>query len=369
MTNRIRLFLSGDVMTGRGIDQVLPHPAGTSLYEPFVRDARDYVRLAELRRGKIRRPITWEYIWGDGLPELRQADRRIINLETAITRSDDPWPGKEIHYRMDPANIACLTAAGIDCCCLANNHVLDWGYSGLLETLRTLDAAGLAHCGAGRNIAEAAAPAVLDVPGKGRALVFSLGMPSSGVPHAWAADKDRPGVNFLDDLSEQTAGRIADQVGQVKQPGDVAVVSIHWGGNWGYDVSETETAFARRLIDGGVQIVHGHSSHHVKALEVYHDQLILYGCGDLLNDYEGIGGYRAYRSDLALMYFPTLDAQTGGLLDLRLVPMRVKHFRLNRASATDAHWLCNRLNQEAQMFGTRLQLDGETGTLAWAPPP
>jgi poly-gamma-glutamate synthesis protein (capsule biosynthesis protein) len=74
---------------------------------------------------------------------------------------------------MHPRNIDCITGARIDCCCLANNHVLDWGYDGLAETLRTLDAAGIAHTGAGRDAAEAAAPAVLDVPGKGRVLVFS----------------------------------------------------------------------------------------------------------------------------------------------------------------------------------------------------
>ena len=76
---------------------------------------------------------------------------------------------------MHPGNIDCITAARIDLCCLANNHILDWGYDGLAETLRTLDPAGIAHVGAGRNAAEAAAPAVLDVPRKGRVLVFSYG--------------------------------------------------------------------------------------------------------------------------------------------------------------------------------------------------
>jgi poly-gamma-glutamate synthesis protein (capsule biosynthesis protein) len=76
---------------------------------------------------------------------------RIVNLETSITTSGDYWPGKEVHYRMNPRNIGSLTAAGIDCCALANNHVLDWGYEGLAETLATLDRAGIKHAGAGRN--------------------------------------------------------------------------------------------------------------------------------------------------------------------------------------------------------------------------
>jgi poly-gamma-glutamate capsule biosynthesis protein CapA/YwtB (metallophosphatase superfamily) len=157
----IRLFLCGDVMTGRGIDQVLPHPTDPTLHEPYIGDARSYVERAESVNGAIPRPVEFDYIWGDALAELDRAgvDLRIINLETSITSSEDYWRDKEIHYRMHPRNIDCITAARIDCCCLANNHVLDWGYDGLAETLRTLDAAGIAHTGAGRDAVEAAAPA------------------------------------------------------------------------------------------------------------------------------------------------------------------------------------------------------------------
>ncbi|MFD2270191.1 CapA family protein [Undibacterium arcticum] len=143
-------------------------------------------------------------------------------------------------------------------------------------------------------------------------LVFGYGMESSGVPPEWAATKDRSGVNLLRDLSARSVAAIAKQVGAHKQAGDIVVTSIHWGGNWGYEISTDERVFAQRLIDNaGVDVVHGHSAHHVKGIEVYHGRPILYGCGDFLNDYEGIGGYEAYRSDLALMYFPTLDAATG----------------------------------------------------------
>src|SRR5437899_11862103 len=124
----IRLFLCGDAMTGRGIDQALPHPVSPVLYEPYVRDAQEYVDLAEKANGPIRRPVTFDYIWGDVLQELERAEvnLRIINLETAITSAETPWRGKGIHYRMHPRNIGCLSAARITACALANNHVLDW---------------------------------------------------------------------------------------------------------------------------------------------------------------------------------------------------------------------------------------------------
>jgi poly-gamma-glutamate capsule biosynthesis protein CapA/YwtB (metallophosphatase superfamily) len=357
----ILLAMVGDVMTGRGIDQVLPHPVNPVLYESYVRDARQYVQLAETAHGPIPQPVEFEYIWGDALEELQRAgtDVRIINLETSITTSEDPWPNKGIHYRMHPWNIGCLTAARIDCCSLANNHVLDWGYKGLAETLQTLEKAGVAHAGAGRTAAEAASPAVLKVPGKGRVLVFSFGLTTSGIPWKWGATEDRAGVNLLEDLSEETARRVASQIRQVKRPGDVTVASIHWGGNWGYEIPDEQIQFAHRLIEGGIDLVHGHSSHHVKGIEVYRDRLILYGCGDFLTDYEGIEGYEAFRGDLALMYLARLDPEQGRLVEARLVPMNVRRFRLNRASKPDAKWLCDLLNRLGAPFGTQAQLEGD----------
>jgi poly-gamma-glutamate synthesis protein (capsule biosynthesis protein) len=199
----LRLLLCGDVMTGRGIDQALPHPVNPVLYEPYIRDARAYVDFAEAANGPIQRPMSFDYIWGEALQELRKSpiDLRIVNLETAITSAQTNWPGKEIHYRMHSQNIGCLSAAGINACALANNHILDWGYDGLSETLQTLNAAGIAHSGAGENANEAAAPAVLNVPGKGRVLFFSFGSTTSGIPREWSAAPSRAGVNLLDDLS------------------------------------------------------------------------------------------------------------------------------------------------------------------------
>jgi len=347
MPAEIRLFLCGDVMTGRGIDQALPHPGNPALHEGYVRDARDYVRLAERANGPIPRPVKPAYLWGDALAELRRAgtDLRIINLETSITASDDAWPGKGIHYRMHPRNIDCLTAARIDCCCLANNHLLDWGYAGLAETLGTLDAARIPHAGAGKSAAAAAAPVALEAPGRGRVLVESLGSPTSGIPDEWAASQNRPGVNLLKELSREAVHSVAGRMRAGKRPGDVTVTSIHWGGNWGYDVPDEEVRFAHTLVDGGADLVHGHSSHHPKALEVYRGKLILYGCGDFLDDDEGISGYEAYRDDLPLIYLVRVDARAGQLQEVCLVPFQARRFRLHHASAADARWLCDLLNR------------------------
>jgi poly-gamma-glutamate synthesis protein (capsule biosynthesis protein) len=361
----MRLFLCGDVMTGRGIDQALPHPANPILYEPYVRDAREYLQLAEKAHGPIPRPLNFDYIWGDALEELDRAevDFRIANLETAVTSAETPWPGKAIHYRMHPQNVGCISAGHISACALANNHVVDWGYDGLSETLLTLGAAGIAHSGGGNDSDEAMQPAVLGTLGKGRLLLFSFGLTTSGIPEDWKATSISPGVNLLDDLSETTAARVCDQMRGHQQPGDLVVASIHWGSNWGYEISSEQIAFAHRLIEQGIAIVHGHSSHHVRAIEVFKGRLILYGCGDFLTDYEGISGYETFRGDLALMYLVELNSDSGELIAARLVPMQMRRFRLERASAADAKWLCNLLNELGKPFGTKSRLEEDNSLM------
>jgi poly-gamma-glutamate capsule biosynthesis protein CapA/YwtB (metallophosphatase superfamily) len=357
----VTLFLCGDVMTGRGIDQILWHPNTPSIQEPYVRDAREYVELAEQANGSIARPVPSAYVWGDALGELERVrpDVRIINLETSVTTHHEYWPGKGIHYRMHPKNIDCLTAASVDVCALANNHVLDYSYEGLDETLSTLRGAGMRVVGAGGNLEDAQRPAIIDLPDDRRLVVFSIGSESSGIPPAWAADPQTPGVDWLPELSDATADAFLSRVQQVKRAGDVVVASIHWGSNWGYEIPSSQIRFAHRLLDRHVDVIHGHSSHHARPIEVYRQKLVLYGCGDFITDYEGISGYEDFRDDLVLMYFPRIDPATGCLLTLSLAPMRIRRMQLMSASPEESAWLRDRLALTSQEFGADFDLTGD----------
>jgi poly-gamma-glutamate capsule biosynthesis protein CapA/YwtB (metallophosphatase superfamily) len=363
--NAATLFLCGDVMTGRGIDQILAHPSAPGIQESYVRDARDYVALAEETNGPIVRPVPSAYIWGDALEELERVapDARVINLETSVTTSDEFWPRKGIHYRMHPANLNCLTAPGIDVCVLANNHVLDYGYSGLEETLQTLTSAGFKVAGAGATIDRARDPATLALADNRRILVFAVGSETSGIPASWAATVNSSGVDLLPDLSDTTADDVLNRVRCHKRRGDIAVVSVHWGDNWGYEVPPAHVRFAHRLLDGEVDLIHGHSSHHPRPVEIYNDKLVLYGCGDFINDYEGISGYEQFRDDLVLMYFPTLDAETGRLAALHMTPLRMCRMQLLRPSAQEREWLQKTVARVSKHFGCDVDLAPD-GTLA-----
>ncbi|MBA4860238.1 CapA family protein [Streptomyces sp. PSKA54] len=361
----VTLFLCGDVMLGRGVDQILPYPGDPALRESYIRDARGYVELAVEQNGPIPRPVGFPWPWGDALPVLEEAapDVRLVNLETSVTRDGTFAPGKAVHYRMSPENLPCLAAARPDVCALANNHVLDFGRRGLEETLSSLAGAGLPTAGAGRNAAEARRPAVVPLAGGGRVLVFSFGMPSSGIPRSWAAGEGRPGVELVADPSEAAAELITSRVRQMKRPGDIAVASIHWGPNWGYEVSAGETRFAHALVDGGVDLVHGHSSHHPRPMEMYRGKLVLYGCGDFIDDYEGISGYERYRDDLRLLFLVSLEPETGRPAEVRMVPLQARQMRLRHASSKDSEWLRAVLDRISEGFGLRVDREPD-GALA-----
>jgi poly-gamma-glutamate synthesis protein (capsule biosynthesis protein) len=363
MGSVVVLCLTGDVMTGRGVDQILPAAGDPRLWERYAASARDYVALAEAASGPIPQPVDFSWPWGDAMQVLDELapDLRIVNLETSITSSDDFQPAKAVLYRMHPGNGACLTAARLDACALANNHVLDFGIRGLEETLDVLTRAGLGPVGAGCDSQRASGPVVLTAGGQ-RVVLWSVGSASSGVPHSWAAGPETAGVAFVDESSHHDADALCEQVRRAKLPGDIAVVSVHWGSNWGYGVPRAQVRFAHRLIDCGVDVVHGHSSHHPRPVEVYRGRLVLYGCGDLINDYEGIGGDERFRGDLRLLYLARLDP-AGGLDELRMVPLQSRQMRLRLATREDARWLQRVLTKTSRGFGSRVDLAPDASLL------
>ena len=353
----VTVLLGGDVMLGRGVDQILPHPGAPVLHEPYMRDARGYVRLAEHANGPIPRPADWPWPWGEVLALLDDAapDVRVINLETTITADGEFADRKPVCYRMHPDNLPALTAFRPDVCALANNHILDFGYQGLTDTIAALTQAGIQGAGAGADLTAAHRPAVITVHDEHRVLIGSVAMASAGVPEAWAAHRHRAGVWLIQDPSQRDAADdVAAQVLAHKRDGDVAIVSVHWGSNWGYAIASSEIAFAHRLIDAGVDIVHGHSSHHPRPIEIYRGKPILYGCGDVIDDYEGIGGHESFRSDLRLLYSACTDPASGELISLQMIPLRVRQMRLERASHTDAEWLRKTIEHTSRRFKTRV---------------
>jgi poly-gamma-glutamate synthesis protein (capsule biosynthesis protein) len=354
-------------MIGRGIDQIMRHPGDPIIHETWARSALRYVELAEEKSGPLPRGVDPTYVWGDMRRLSREGvDVRIVNLETALTDRGRPWPSKGIHYRAHPANASCLSAAGIDVAVVANNHILDWSQPGLDDTLDTLDRLGVGRTGAGRDEREAWAPASVITDAGARVLVLGVGSPSSGIDPAWESGTDRPGVAVVGSLSNASVEKVARALDPIRRPGDIIVVSIHWGPNWGYGVPSTHRRFARDLVDHvGVDVVHGHSSHHPMGLDIYRGSLILYGCGDLLTDYEGIGGHDQYRANLGGWYVVSFDGSGDGIRDLRIIPTKVDRFQLTTPSREEMHWLADMFREQCLTPGVEVQVSDDVLTVGW----
>ncbi len=356
-TTRVRVALAADVMLGRGIDQALESSVDPELHEPVVQDARSYIDLAEERHGRIGAPLGPREPWGDLLDTLNrlEPDTFVVNLETSVTEGGRPWPGKGIHYRMHPDNLAVLTAAGVECCTLANNHLLDYDRTGLLDTLRSLTGTGISAAGAGVNRSEAQRTAEV-----GSVRVAAAGCSDSGIPLSWAATEHESGVFYLDRLNERAVEELTRALSPtgIDMDGDQAagnhpadgeeipardwsdtrrptILSLHWGANWGHEIPGAHRRFAARLAErGSVDALFGHSSHHAKAIEVHRGVPVIYGAGDLINDYEGIAGHERYRPDLRLLYI--LDFLDGRARRITAVPFVMYRFRLHHADRADA---------------------------------
>jgi poly-gamma-glutamate capsule biosynthesis protein CapA/YwtB (metallophosphatase superfamily) len=346
------VLLTGDMMLGRGVDLIQAASCDPGPSDGYGRTEREVLDLAERLNGAIPRPVDTGYVWGEALDALAPFETalRIVNLETAVTTSVDR-ADKRICYRMHPDNVAVIRAFGADCCVLANNHVFDWGETGLRETLGALDSAGFVRAGAGYDEEDAWRPAILPLPDGTRVIVLAMGDRSSGVLYEWAAGPNRPGLAVVEREFASTVTKAARIVREAKRPGDIAIASVHWGENWGFEIFVRQANMARDLINrAGIDIVHGHSSHHPRQIALYRGKPVLFGAGDLINDYEGLDRQREQRPDLVVLYLFGIEG--GAVRDLRMLPMRIRRMRLERASPDEARWLCARASRHSAPFGT-----------------
>jgi poly-gamma-glutamate synthesis protein (capsule biosynthesis protein) len=319
------LAFVGDVMLGRGVnEQVGRHPP--------------------------------EWFWGDVLPVLRSADAAFANLECAITRHRRPWmrTPKVFHFRADPEAVDLLHAANVRCVSLANNHVLDFEERGLLDTLRYLDEAGIAHAGAGRNRAEAGAAAFVEVAGL---RIAFLAATDNEPP--FAAGVDRPGTNYIDVGGDpQAAERIGRRVAALRQMGAFPIIlSLHWGPNMTTAPRRAFRRFAREVTDLGVDVIHGHSAHVFHGAEVYGGGVILYDTGDFLDDY---AVDPQLRNDWSFVFLVDVHPLQG-LRRLRMIPVELDFARVRVARGETFDAICGRMKSRCAELGTPVQ--GTSGAL------
>lgn len=217
----------------------------------------------------------YDYPFASTSEYIRMADIAFGNLETPITPGSPVLP-YEMSFRADPEVATALKEAGFDILSLANNHTPNFGETGLKDTLRYLDDAGIAHAGAGANRSGAAAPAFLSV--KGITFAFLAYSDAYIVPSEYEAGEERAGIALM------RTERMTEAVASARHMADIVIVSMHAGDEYELLPNERQTAFARAAIDAGAEIVIGHHPHVVQTMEVYKGKYILYSLGNFIFD-------------------------------------------------------------------------------------
>ncbi len=293
-----------------------------------------------------------EEAWGDTLQHLLEADLRLVNLECALTRHPGEWVRSEkvFHFRAEPEAVRVLQAARIDACALANNHILDYEEEGLRDTLQVLKAAGIRYAGAGANAAEAAAPAMLDVQGAEPCRVALLAFTDN--EPAFTADATQPGTNYLEvSLQEDALARVGSAIAKSRAQGaDLVVFSNHWGANFVERPSQKFRSFARKVIELGADLYHGHSAHICQGIEIHRGKPILYDAGNFIDDY---AVHPLLRNDRSCLFRVTFEHNQLSRIELLPVSLSVAHVALARGGEFDA--ICARMEMLCEELGTRLK--------------
>ena len=241
----VSLSAVGDIMLGRGVAETISR---NGTFFPFT---------------KI-----------DAL--LRESDVVFANLETPLSGRGQPYSGKDANltFRSDPSVVSGLKQAGINLVSLANNHITDYGEQGLLDTFEVLDALGIKHVGAGRNLNEAVKPVVFEREGTS---VAFLGF-NAYLPFCRVASKRSAGVAPFE------LGLMRETIKQAKSIADVVVVSVHWGIDYEECPIPLQKNTALKLIDFGASCILGHHPHVVQGIESYKNGLIVFSLGNFLFD-------------------------------------------------------------------------------------
>ena len=283
----------------------------------------------------------YRYPWGNTLPLFKEHDFTLINLETTLTRSKKKVP-KVFNFKADPLVVQSLVEANIQAVTLANNHCLDFSENGLQETLSVLDAAKIAHIGAGLNLAEAKKPLIVSIKD------IQLGILAyTDNESGWLATEDKPGTNYIS-IDEKNLKSISEDLQNLRKKVDILIVTLHWGPNNREVPSLQFQNFARGLIDLGVDIVHGHSAHVTQGIERYKNKLILYDTGDFVDDYQ-VG---PLRNDYSFLF--QLEISKQGIKSLRLIPVIIEYCQVNLARGEDFEMMTSRIKKLSKDFGTEL---------------
>lgn len=280
--------------------------------------------------------------------QMRDADLTVINLECAITESLQHWKGepKAFYFGAPLAAVNALTDAGVDLVSLANNHILDYDFQGLTDTLWQLHAQGIANAGAGADVRAALAPAIVERNGARFAMVAMCDHQAD-----FAATSNRPGMAYIDFADESEALELIEgALAPVRDAGvDWPILSLHWGPNMVPEPSPLFRRIAHAAIDIGWKILFGHSAHIFQGIEFYRGCPILYAAGDLVDDYMVDP---VLRNDHQLLY--EMEIERGAVQRILLHPVFIADCQARPATGAQYEFIAKRIAALCYPMGTQV---------------
>ncbi|MGZ3252879.1 MAG: CapA family protein [Burkholderiaceae bacterium] len=318
----VRLMVGGDVMLGRNVGEMISRNGAGYPLGP----------IADL---------------------LRQGDLALANLECAITSCTDIWAGvpKAFYFGAPPQAAQSLADAGINLVSLANNHALDFGVKGLLDTLHLLQVQRVRYAGAGMNIDAAASPVILDCHG------IKFGMVAFCDHQAdFAARQNHPGIAYLDlDNERATLDAFRKALAPMRNAAvDWPILSLHWGPNMVLRPSAKFRRLAHAAIEMGWKILFGHSAHVYQGIEIYRGCPILYAAGDLVDDYYVDPDFK---NDHQLLF--EMELTRTALQRIALHPVFSQNCQARRATGEQFETIVEWMTSFCHEMGTRVQRQGE----------
>ncbi|EHO41994.1 Capsule synthesis protein, CapA [Caldithrix abyssi DSM 13497] len=257
----------------------------------------------------VKQRITYPF---DKIPWFKEADVSVINLEAPFTSSDSAME-KPYVFKAKPKYVEVLKYGGVDLVNLANNHIYDYGKEGLLETLETLERAGLAFIGAGRNINQARKPAIFEIKGLKLAFMGYYGLRAHEESHP--ATETEPGTAL------RKLKYIKEDIKQLKDRVDFITVIFHWGQEKKNIPEADQIRFAHRVIDYGADLIVGHHPHVLQGVEKYKKGVIVYSLGNFIFG----GNSRTYEETAVLQV--NIPVQNPEAWSVKMLPVAVRYWQ------------------------------------------
>lgn len=294
-----------------------------------------------------------DYPFAEAMPFFRSADIVVGNLESPISTRGTAVENKTFTLRAAPIAARALKSAGFRVVSLANNHSLDFGPIALQDTLAALDENGILASGAGMDLEDARAPAILKIKGE----TFAFLSYSLTFPLEFYASAGRPGT------APGYADYVRADIRKAKRSADFVVVSFHWGAELLTAAKDYQVKLGRQAIDWGADLVLGHHPHVLQEIELYKGRLIVYSLGNF------VFGSESNRTNTSMIILSTFKGKR--LVRVEAVPLDVNNYRVKYRphvlTGKAAREALEGVNAASERFQTRLVIANDRGTLEPAP--